>query len=86
MKTMKSKKPKKKHVTIKRKTNSWKKVILKGSPYEIGFQHGTKLTTELQKVSKILPIYIETVLNQTYESFMTKTSLCIVRSSLLKII
>jgi Phospholipase B len=73
MKTQKSKKTKKKHTTRKRKNNGWKKVILKGSPYEIGLQHGTKLRSEIKKVRDILPLYIETVQNQSYESFMTKT-------------
>ena len=72
MKTQKSK-PTKKRMTIKRKISSWKKVVLKGTPYEIGFQHGSKLKTEIQKVRQILPIYIETILKQTYDSFMTKT-------------
>jgi len=74
MKTPKSKKTKKKHVTRKRNNNGWKKLILTGSPYEIGFQHGTRLKTEIQKVQKILPLYVETVLNQSYESFMTKSN------------
>ena len=80
MKTQKSKPLKyRKHkdMTRKRKSSGWKKVALKGSPYEIGFQHGTKLKSELEKVRKILPIYVETILNQTYESFMTKSILTI---------
>lgn len=73
MKTQKIKKTKNKHVTRKRKTSSWKRIILQGTPYEIGLQHGRTLANELKKIQQILPIYIETELKQTYDSFMTKT-------------
>jgi len=58
----------------KKSKKDWKQVILQGSPYEIGFQHGSILKPELEKVRQILPLYIKTELKQTYESFMTKTT------------
>ena len=79
MKTQKAKKrnPTRKRSQYIKKKHGWNQIILKGTPYEIGFQHGTILKTGIQKIEKILPIYVETELKQSYESFMTKAILTI---------
>lgn len=55
----------------RRKRGGWQNIRLSGTPYQIGYQHGTLLSKQLQKVIDIFPIYVKNELNQSYESFMT---------------